>query len=570
MDYRKIEANLREDLLIDVNEIDEEILYDISCSVVEEIIYNTIEQCRNYFVDDEFFGPLPPSKNDDFSKIRLVMQIDEVFTELSKKIILENVVMNLFLSLGKEVYKSDKIADGTVYLGGFYGYGYYEISDNINQGFLDKKYVESCIGTNHVDEEYFKSTRGNWFKYIDEFKKSSYILSYRTKIPTLNQYFDELEKRKGKEPYSIPLFDCFLMSILIKNTVFLNKISGYLQEKDEKKKIELLNSIRHHINKLQVEKDYLRPREQNQRQNREYESDEIREKRVLDQNVIDYQLECFFHCRFQNAIAGVETHLKKQYGLDVSYLKDTLINSVSMNLQFGAEYILWHPLKYIHSPYISFDTCNNRLNSSSHYANSFEAERIWVNKYCDYLDILSYVTIPIVRTVFELNLYKYSKSTIVSDDVKDIKRKMFELLEEYEFKHSDAVNYDYIKDAEIIREKNDKTLKFAKSYIQQYKFSKRESKCLEKIGITSLSAGTLTKSLQAWYDPENYDKYHLRMVDKSYYDTSNDMVMEYYDRAIAEAKENLRKKELAKRVAELRKEAIVVKYRRKLRDNIKS
>lgn len=563
MDYKNIERTLKDSLLIGIDDI-ETVKNGGNLEIVEKILWKSVWQCNAYFPSVNFFGPLPPKNKKDNSVIDLVMPLDSGFEYLLRRIIIENIAMELFLHLGNMVYADEKIISGTSYLTLFYGHGYYEMASVLNDnGKFKEEFLNKAIGSTVSDEERFRSNRSNNIKKIHDFMKNPYITSIRKYIPELDNYLMELEKRKGKEDITIPLFDCAITSILVKNDVFLKKIYQFLNsgEKDNKR---LFSSVMNGINKYGTAENYINESKVNVQQ----ENSEI----ILDQNILRYKLESVFHLELQKNIVEVIKNLDSKYGIHTSYLTESLINSVNMGIQFGMDYILWYPLKYIHNLYINMDNNSMESAKSNHYAYKGEAESIWIRKYYEYLEILSYVTVPIVRTTFELNLYKYCKA-LQKNSNKDvcmetkIKKDMFNLLETYEKKHSGAVQYDYRNGEQNYLLKPsymtiiEQCVKNPSDAYRYYNFKKKDISDLEKFKDNSLSYNTLMKAYKSWFDPENYRKYHNRAVITSeYIDITQERDMGYYNKEIEEAEMYKGTKKYNKLIIDTRMKSIIVKH----------
>lgn len=217
-----------------------------------------------------------------------------------------------------------------------------------------------------------------------------------------------------------------------------------------------------------------------------------------------------------------------------------------MNLQFGMNYVLRYPIKYIHSPYIKLDNRSWYRNSENYYVNKNEAEKIWINKYYEYLATLSYVTIPIVRTVFEINLYNCCEELLKeeSDTNKSIEEKMFELLELYEIDNSESVNFDFNSenieasllpkiDCIQLKEYIDSATKLKKT-VKFNNIGKRDSIVLGK--RDSLESKLALKFYPIWFNPKNFQQFWNKIIDENYCDICNEMDMQYYREKIIDAK----------------------------------
>lgn len=559
MDYKNIEKTLKEHLLINISEpcLNKDNVTSYP-DIVEKILWKTIEQCKDYFLSEDYFGLEPPEDKKDNSIVELVMAQDVKFNYLLQLIIAENSVMDLFLQLGDEVYKEEKIIDAAKYITFFYGYGYYGIRDKLENGKFPQNYIHDLFYHTVKESDWANSSISNTDNNLKKFSKNKHIESFKETIPYLGAFFEDLQKRKGKENYTMPIFNCFILSILIKENKMIDVIGKFLAGNNQKK---YFNIIKNYINRIQMNKNYLN----------QYPVPEVKNK-PLDLDMLHYQIESLLHGELQIEITNVLKYLQKEeIAIDATYLSEYLINSASMNLQFGMDFILGYPLKYIHSIYINLG--NNTHNTN--YVDKKTAAKIWVNKYCDYLEMLSYVTVPVVRTTFELNLYKYCKNIVEKSkqtnyNEKAIKKKMFELLEEYEMQKPGITSYDYINCKYIpVKKKNelkyDKLISalMEKDYKKAYKlfeFQNNKTNRLENFSSNSPIYKLLLKSYQNWYLPENYKKFHSKIVTNDYIDISKEADLLFNKKEIEEAMQN--PKENRQKIIHKRIKTMIMKHSR--------
>lgn len=199
MDYKNIEKTLKEHLLINISEpcLNKDNVTSYP-DIVEKIFWKTIEQCKDYFLSEDYFGPEPPEDKKDNSTVELVMAQDVKFNYLLQLIIAENSVMDLFLQLGDEVYKEEKIIDAAKYITFFYGRGYYGIRDKLENGKFPQNYIHDLFYYTVKESDWANSSISNTDNNLKKFSKNKHIESFKETIPYLGTFFEDLQKRKGK------------------------------------------------------------------------------------------------------------------------------------------------------------------------------------------------------------------------------------------------------------------------------------------------------------------------------------------------------------------------------------
>lgn len=551
MDYEKSRLLLRYGLLIDLDFesflLDETAVHENPEKIIGILLWKTVYQCNEYFITDDFFGSKPPNGEADFSRHQLVTALDEHFDYLQRRIIIENIAMDLYLSLGREIHAKETITEGTKYLTLFPDRGYYQMNDGI---LTDSYKIENTIFQSECSRQYPDNLQANNHPYETAAKKRSRQLStllkskYIKECREKNQPFDEFVQRFDKSPEEknnrnqIPVFDCRLIAAAVLNIKTINYMHNILKENDDNKKLEMINGHRASIRRLEFS-------------NNDSPKPEINAK-FLDDNIYHYCLEKYLHGRLQHEVLHICNKLSEEYNLKTNHLQSTLIDTVNMNVQFGIEYLLEYPLQYIYNPTIQADSKSQYQDHKSYHVNENVAETIWVDKYCKYIETLSYVIIPIVRTTFELNLYEYCKSIYPDKDREAITKIMFGLLEEYEKCNSECVTYDF---SSLHSEVGIPPYKPSYLHVRGYtvddcitEFLELKDKChFEKaipINLPNirkqdyLSHNLITKIYDIWYNPENFQSFFHKIMDEKYYDinNANDAAMDYYKRKIIETR----------------------------------
>lgn len=532
-------------------------------NLVEIAAGETLWQCDEYFIPNNFFGPLPPDTAIDLTKINLVMRSEPVFSYLSRRIIIENVIMDLFLSLGRKVHKNNTIFDGTKYLTLFSEYGYFQMTKildkngKISKEITNKRNEEIHNLTSAFSEDKYtayKSKQKNRIDQIKKFLQNDYIQLCTENNTTFKECYNIIKNHRGKENIQLPAFDCKLLSRIIRQTKIPNLIYSIITTNDKKIKLQKTNELRTFISKLESICDEDTPLELYTLGNTEEHMSKLQS---LDNNIYRYCIEKYFHVELQHQVLSVCKKLSREYGLEATHIQNALLDSVNMNLQFGMDYILNYPLKYIHSPYIKLDTQNLTNNNSAFYVNVNEAERIWINKYNEYLSTLSYVTVPIARTAFELNLYghceellqkQYASNTQITET--QVHKKMYEILEEYVKNNSNYINYNYLDNTKLYNSAKQYREKYLlngniNAYIKNFMdlknidtyFSEKPVPSLEKIDKKNeQEQNFIMRLVSIWYNPENFEHFWNKTINENYYDTRNEIGMQFFEKKIISAR----------------------------------
>lgn len=536
--------------------------------IIEKILWETAWQCNDYFPSADFFGMTNPAS--ETGRVQLVNAPDMYFDYICRKIVLNNVLLDVFTTLGRKLHFGRKVHEPK-YLSLYDDCGYYQIerlvdeSGNIKSAEEARRKIEryekemsvkgldgeergnaeldSLNGeegdkakSDSLDEKKDKRAKvksgdfKQWYKkrsnhYTDDvaksLRKSEFVKEWK-EVPRVAKYISSFEQKKAGEKVFLPLYDCQLLSLIYNNRRFLSNISEVLSDwKDDSSILRFIEDLE----KITANAAKICP------------SDINGDGKRLDAVMLKYQTEKYFHYELLQKISQVKRKLKREHFLQNPNIEQALLNFAYGNIHMGAEYILKYPLKYISSSSIE-----QRLDKGSTLETAKSSVvNVWTQLYIEYLGIFSFVTVPVVRMALEANLYMLARNIRKGQD-EDLDTVILKLLERY-LKESDDfwnIDYYYLKREDKSYDGRYLLSQMRVSRIEGYEkvhseymaiaMQKKWKNYFERHRWFRFQSGELRGDVQLiqdavlkWYEPNNYEKIYYPVLDSTYFGSDNDI-----------------------------------------------
>lgn len=393
-----------------------------SCEA-EKILWNSMWQCERYLIKKGYFGEEP---TDVWGQAPDLVTWDECFFDfISRKIIIDNVAFDIYCCLKREIEEKE-IKNGIQYIAWKKRSGYHEI---IKKRMEDSSFEKDISATSIQDKDLIKQ------KARDALKNTRHSKYFKALLAGADSKYMNMYCLENKKKH-FPIFDAQFFSEIIDKD-----ICSDIDRLEKKRDIDTRA-----WRTLYIKIQELYNRKCKYRRENEFEAYENEE--VLDNNIFLYITERAFRMRI---IGTVKEVLEELHNNEISstLIESSLIDFVTTNLSFGGEYLLKYPLKYIR---------NNNINRGREDGDSIysvrkeEAERIWIDRYCKYLQTMKNIELPLVGNVVWANLYDYAKKLVMENSEKyqneknqrnTIKAEMAKILQSYLEKHLGCVVEDY-------------------------------------------------------------------------------------------------------------------------------
>lgn len=509
--------------------------------VIEKILWETAWQCNDYFPKADCFGMATPASKE--GRVQLVNAPDMYFDYICRKIVLNNVLLDIFTALGREVHFGRKIHEPK-YLTLYDDFGYYQIekwvdeSGNIKYrreterkwGRFEEEMEEKSLQGRKRGKEKSEETEEEiddiscWYRrksnhYTDDVAKSlreSELVKRWKEIPYVADYLSSFWQKQAGEKVYLPLYDCQILSLVYNNRSILSYVNDMLTaSKDD----SIIQKFIGDLDKVITYAANICP------------LDTYGDGQRLDAITLKYQTEKYFHYELLQIISQVKKELQEKYSLMNPKINQSLLNFVYGNIHMGAEYILKYPLEYVLSSSIE----QRLANWSVVETGKIDAAAKWVQQYVDYLDTFSFVTAPVVKMALEVHLHVLAEKMKGKMDG-NLGIEVLGILEKYLKESDDFWNIDYYNmwhkekfydGGYLLSEMRISKIKGYQEVHSEYMdmamrggwnsyFGKHEWFEFQKCGLEK-DIQFVRDAVLEWYEPNNYGKIYHPVLDSSYF-----------------------------------------------------
>lgn len=465
-------------------------------------------------------------------------------------LLINNVILDTFCIIGRAAFEDEKIAHLSEYAALLSEYGFNELHDTdsplYGKGrnssgkksyFSDEKKLNSIkkqYETEYNDAEYneedsvcltyLKTKKNTSSRKITAFLHNVFETDFISGSSLLSQYKrlfiheESVKEKSGKTMRKAPKFDIQLISILSRNKALfsdLNKFACLEKTMDNEPEKEQL-SFKISKGVIGIEKDIQDL----------FENKEPSDHAFLDNLMLEFQLEKYFHPKLTQDILKMMEHLKEEYHMASPLLTSSLMNLAHAHIGFGFGFIIQYPLLQIGNQQMGN---KDSLDTKKSYEESIN---MWTNLYSQYLDTITHISVPVMQNVLITMLYERCRQEITARNQKkdeaslnkETLGKMYDYLKDYilhnrEYFGDNSVD---ILDKRIAEQFHPHDKSFTICLQEQSKmpfsYSKDNSGKADSLRCIKRNKKFLLQLNIPWFQIENFDRLYYKRITPEFFE----------------------------------------------------